>query len=257
MLNDAMKQVATSTNTVTKPPVDQKSSGDVSVPPHGTVCVNKQYKYKGPEDTYSGFLKPGSPVTVTLVCDRDQLNILGSVEQIITNPHPERETWGLVATLGGNGIAIETDYNFDGYNDLQTVPIQGSGWQGVVGYYIFLYDPETQQFKYSQELSALEWLQVDSKNKTLRSGRLFVRGGVEHHGGSFQIYAWDGPSLIKSTEYRCVPDTDNESKDFDSTFVDLTSDKVSFTEYFQSFNKDGTKNGPEEIRYNVSECSLS
>jgi hypothetical protein len=250
----AIQQMATSTNIATEKTNVQKS-GDKSIPVPDSPCVNKRYKYTGPEEIYSGYLKPGSPVTVTLLCDRDQLNIEGSVEQIITNPHPDRETMGLVATLGAHGIALETDYNFDGYNDLETIPNQGSGWQAIVDYDIFLYDPLTKQFKYSQELSALSWLQVDSKNKTLRSGRLFVKGGVEHHGGSFEIFTWDGPKLVKSAEYRCVPDTDDETKGFDDAFVDITGDKVSFTEFFQSFNEDGTKKGPEEIRYNVPECS--
>ncbi len=120
----------------------------------------------GVENKYTGFIKKDLPINITLSCNHEKLTISGSVNQTIYGKDiPENDT-GWVADLssGAEVINVNTDYNFDGYNDISSMYNNGSQ---IENSYIFLFDPINNQFKYNKDLSVMANIMVDAKNKKI------------------------------------------------------------------------------------------
>lgn len=83
------------------------------------------------------------------------------------------------------------DYNFDGYQDFMfLMQTGGAGPNDTHNFY--LYNPNNNNFEYSQELSELPQIQIDTKNKMITSN---WRDGAAHHGG--EKYTFINQQLTK------------------------------------------------------------
>ncbi len=148
----------------------------------------------GVEHTYTGNLKEGLPVEIVLSCDHESFKIEGSVTQKISLEDLERIDSELnhnyeLANIGsGNEVVdVNSDYNFDGYNDLSSVAINGSE---VDSTFIFLYNPVIRQFEYNTELSHLENIILDSSKKYVQEDLSYYTESGEHIDGIYKTYIW-------------------------------------------------------------------
>ena len=82
------------------------------------------------------------------------------------------------------------DANFDGYQDLSMYGMSGGAGPNSTQNF-FLFDPETRQFVFSQQLSDLPQITINSKNRTIESAS---RGGCCSH--SSEKYRYVGKRLV-------------------------------------------------------------
>ncbi len=88
-----------------------------------------------------------------------------------------------------NNIVQVQDVNFDGYPDIWIFDHSGgAGPNDGNNYYLF--NPKSKQFEYSQQLSHLTQVYIDSKTKTIQSA---FRDGCCHHGGA--TYTFKGHKM--------------------------------------------------------------
>lgn len=131
--------------------------------PNDPSCTGESNEFYnlgfGIEHVYTGEIQKGMPVEVVLSCDHKKFTISGAVEQVIRSvdiTEPGEEELELTDTSGGSLVVdIVDDYNFDGYKDLSSIMSNGSGVTGIDGYFIFLYDKNTNKFILNRELSSL------------------------------------------------------------------------------------------------------
>ncbi|MGD0841312.1 MAG: hypothetical protein ABSA32_09170 [Candidatus Acidiferrales bacterium] len=69
------------------------------------------------------------------------------------------------------------DINFDGYQDLYLMTTSGGGNQGGC---VWLFNPKTRRFDYSEEFSELDGARLDPATKTIFSYHNGGMGGVVH-----------------------------------------------------------------------------
>ena len=122
--------------------------------------------------TYTGMLNTDMLVTMLLSCDQKKVTVTGAVTQTITATDIGVDTHtDLVDTIAGSGgvVAVDTDYNFDGYNDLALITSRGGDVDAITSYAIFLYNAVTKKFEYNSELSAIENIGVNEPHKWVTS----------------------------------------------------------------------------------------
>lgn len=126
---------------------------------------------KGDSHTYYGYLAEGVPIKIMLSCDRTKLIISGSVNQTIDGNSVFVEGDPLVeltdVSNGSEVVSIAFDYNFDGYNDLQSVFSSGQGVQALSSSVVFLYDPQKKEFILNDDLSSIFNISVSSTTREI------------------------------------------------------------------------------------------
>jgi len=148
----------------------------------------------GVEHEYEGTIKEGQEVKIILSCDHKKLKISGAVNQVISSKFQLAD---LVS--GSNVIGVKEDYNFDGYNDLESISSNGQGISALDSYEIFLYDSELNKFVFNEELSNIVNIYPEVSDQTIRQEFNFGYGiGFERI-----IYRWEGDKLIKITKEEC------------------------------------------------------
>ena len=117
----------------------------------------------------------GHPVTVSVSGDVDRamnmffpktLELSGTIEQTIAIPNNCLCEWNGTGQAVLHNIKFE-DLNFDGYRDLRV--FDNAGATGNRWDVIWLYDQETKQYVYSDELSGLSALRLGEEPLTLQS----------------------------------------------------------------------------------------
>lgn len=221
-------------------PSDTSSLGEratttVSAP--DPACDGEKNEYYdlgyGVEHVYEGELIPGQKVSITLSCDHQKLIVRGAVNQTISGddvlsdvekaePHESIE---LADThVGTDVVSVGSDYNFDGYNDISSVAGDGSGWQAVDTYFIFLYNPKTKKFEYNKQLGELENISLDPKKKEIYQFFGYREDGFRRDG-----YAWSAQGVLYPTYIEvCLSD---RKKD--------TVAPTSFTHRITTYNESG------------------
>lgn len=188
----------------------------------------------GVEHVYEGEISPGQKVSVVLSCNHQRFTIRGAVNQIISGddilsdeekaePHEFIE---LADThVGPNVVSIDSDYNFDGYNDIASTVGDGSGFQAVDTYLIFLYNPKTKKFEYNKKLSELENISLDTQKKEIYEFFGYREDGFRRDG-----YVWSDAGVLYPA-YIEVCLSDRKSDDVPPT---------SFTHRITTYNESGT-----------------
>lgn len=175
-----------------------------SVPPLDFTCNGVKDRNYNTEHIYKGNIKPHMAVQVVLSCDHTLFTISGDVEQVIDgkaleDPHGGGYSINELADLSGGDLVVDfnSDYNFDGYNDLSSISSHGQGFSAVVSFLIFLYDPLKKQFVLNNDLTLVDNLiEADTKSKQILSEDC----GFED--GGFRIckknyYKWSNSKLVK------------------------------------------------------------
>lgn len=151
---------------------------------------------------YKGEVTEGKTVFVKLSCDRMKFTISGTVTQVIESKDvttPGDEAVELADVLGGTEVVkVDTDYNFDGYNDLSTIVVNGQGRQAIDSYLVFLFNPKTNQFEYAKEFTPIINLGVGEKD-TLTSSL-----GIDYGVHATDYYRWKAGKLIFLFEHYCT-----------------------------------------------------
>ena len=138
-------------------------------------CNGDQNKYAdagfGVEHIYTGEIKKDIHVKIVLSCNQDKLTISGSVNQVITVDDikkilNESDVDFVDLSMGSEVVNLDSDYNFDEYNDLSVVSSNGSG---VDSYNIFLYDPTSNKFIFNKDLSSIQNIIINEKAKLIIS----------------------------------------------------------------------------------------
>ena len=163
-------------------------------------CTEGVFEY-----IYYGEIKEDMPVKVILSCDQERFNIVGSVSQIIDSKNkddmPQDDSFNSLADIssGSQVVDIADDYNFDGYNDLSSISSNGQGLDGVKSFNIFLYSSKTQKFVFNPELSKLQNISVDSKNKLVLEvfGVGFAGKGEDELVDIVNKHKWVNGHLVK------------------------------------------------------------
>ena len=120
-----------------------------------------------------------------------------------------------------NNVVQVQDCNFDGYPDIW-INFQNGGAGPNYTRNFYLYNPHNRQFEYSEELSDLPQVEVDSRAKRITSN---WRDGAAHHGG--EQYTFTHDTLTKTSywdnycrnEYFC---TYTEGKQVGSNWQEKT-----------------------------------
>jgi hypothetical protein len=96
------------------------------------------------------------------------------------------------------GTIYTTDYNFDGYGDLA---LETASKQGNASYCIWLFNPKTKRFEFSQQLSQLTNPSPDAKTRTVVS---YSKGECEpcYHR---ETYRWSKGQLVPVREESVAP----------------------------------------------------
>ena len=225
----------TSSSTAYANPFISSSSPIFNAPE--SACDGKKDGYYdlgyGVEHTYTGEIQPGKSVTIVLSCDHLTMTITGAVQQVITAKSlfnytsPEIDD---LADLSSGDQVIDTnsDFNFDGYNDLSTVAVSGNGAYKTVSYYIFLYNPSSKRFVFSPALSNLTNISVNKDEKYVAS---YGYNGYDGHDATFYKYKSDG-SLYKYGYESCTTNIPASDMKLDQ--------KRNFTLIDTYYNPDGT-----------------
>lgn len=126
----------------------------------------------GVEHTYEGEITSGKKVKIVLSCDHRKFTITGAVNQVITSEvfsalGPNTELGELADLVAGSQVVdVNTDYNFDGYNDLSSMVVNGSQFKSLI---YFLYDIDQNNFVFNKKLSKLVNVSVDKNKKRIES----------------------------------------------------------------------------------------
>ena len=168
----------------------QTRSTDPSCPlPDAQEFGGKMY-----EHISYGDLQPGKSVQITVSCDQRHIRLGGAVTQDIAYTYD---------TQNMESIALENDYNFDGYNDVALVRIaKGSGGDDPDTQYttdVYLYDPMTTQFIYAADLSKLKNITVDPELKYVVEDESYYTKSGEHV-EAYQNYRWVNGRIVKVME---------------------------------------------------------
>lgn len=161
--------------------------------------------------SYNGQVASGTPVNIMLSCDHKEFVITGGVQQVLKSLQLSGKkiettegtmTWedmSLVDTSSGTDVVhLDTDYNFDGYNDLTSIWSNGMGATGINSVLVFLYDTEDSKFVFSAPLSSIQNIKVKSESKTVLSHIGFGADGY-----IAQTFTWAKDKLYKSAETEC------------------------------------------------------
>lgn len=109
----------------------------------------------------------------------------------------------IVSSSSELSIDIDSDYNFDGYNDITSLYSEGAGYSAIRSYNIFLYEPKTNTFVFNPQLSDLENIGVDENKKEVYQDYYYFdkaisEGGVQMHNRI--VYKWKDGVLAKTSE---------------------------------------------------------
>lgn len=132
---------------------------------------------------YRGNIAPNINVVATLSCDHKKISISGDVRQVINS-----EDISFYDPMAYFGLVVEThnmgfnhDYNFDGYNDMESQVISGSGSNL---YFIYLYDPTIKRFVPDESLSNMPNIEPDEDKKEIiqygKVGETFIYKWIDH-----------------------------------------------------------------------------
>lgn len=196
-----------------------KPSNQISTISQST-CLGKNDPYYnlgfGIEHEYNGNIQSNMPVNIVLSCDHKTFTITGSINQIITSRDTVDSSYkGEISELadlvsGTEVVKVNTDYNFDGYNDLSTINSNGSGVNQVDGYYIFLYNPSLKKFVYNKELSQIENVYVPEGSKNEVASSAYYINGYKT-----TFYTWSQGKLIESRKTVTCVDKSRDPRDLD------------------------------------------
>ena len=186
----------------------------------------------GIEHEYTGTIIEGKNVKAILSCDHDQITISGSVSQKILAKdirlydeevvsESERTMIGdygdfteLADLSRGAEIAVDfgNDYNFDGYNDLATLASSGSGYSTIL---VFLYNPKSNTFEFSRDISSKINIYPNKDEKILEQ-----RFGSMNDGYSLNLFKWtENDKLYKYRMVDCLSNREfNPNDDIISSY---------------------------------------
>jgi len=154
----------------------------------------------GFEHAYKGEITKDMPVIMVLSCDHTRLTITGSVTQIINGKDVQGNDTGEIAdtSSGSYVVDVDTDYNFDGYNDLASIMSNGYGFHGVDSYAIFLFDPTQSKFVYNIDLGKIKNILVNEETKTVIEGVCGIDTDDEEVcQESYIAYQWKNGKLME------------------------------------------------------------
>ncbi len=151
----------------------------------------------GVEQHFEGNITPSMPIALTLSCDYETVTIKGSVDQILKSPYPD-STELVDPSAHINSVVTTDDYNFDGYNDVAFLTVNGEGSQASDTYTIFLFDVQTKQFVYNKELSKITNISIDNEKKQILLHEVGDAGGY-----TIRRYMWKGDMLVLDTTETC------------------------------------------------------
>ncbi|MBB6498320.1 XAC2610-related protein [Pedobacter cryoconitis] len=102
---------------------------------------------------------------------------------------------GAVLRSNQNEVIQVQDCNFDGYPDISLLmQTGGAGPNDTHNFY--LYNPQTGDFEYNDELSQFPQIHIDTKNKLISTG---WRNGAANHGG--ETYTYINKQLVKTADW--------------------------------------------------------
>lgn len=168
------------------------------------ACDGKKDPYYiigfGVEHTYEGDIKPGMHAKIVLSCDHKKITISGAVDQIIRASDLARytgvESADLADLSGGDlVVGVDSDYNFDGYKDLSSINSNGQGVSGMKSYFIFLYDPKSNNFVYNNGVSSLENITTNESKKEIYQEFCFYKNDELICNKIY--YKWSDDRLLK------------------------------------------------------------
>ena len=169
----------------------------------------------GIEHTYEGDIKPGMHVKIVLSCDHKKFTISGAVNQIITSADLKKYNNGeeveLADLVGGENIVdLNSDYNFDGYNDLSSIMSNGQGISGEKSFFIFIYDSRLNKFVYNDNVSSLTNVgAVKEKSEISQTSCFFSSDEKNSITCDITYYKWASGHLQKaSTDHTVNPLSD-------------------------------------------------
>lgn len=202
---------------------DHRSHGDnlhqpiVSKPD----CDGKDNPYYdlgyGIEHEYKGNIRDGMPVQIVLSCDLATFTITGSVQQVIKAediPHNDGdvESIALADLIAGTEVVdVNSDYNFDGYNDLSSIATNGQGTQGVDSYLIFLYDTKRKQFIFNKDLSSIKNIHIPEGSQKQIASNEYLDDGYKT-----TFYTWINGKIVKEKTTKTCTDKSIETNGSES-----------------------------------------
>lgn len=158
-------------------------------------CTGELHEYYslgfGVEQQYSGNIIAGKEVVITRSCDGKKITITGTVKQTIENAGEP------------SSINLDSDYNFDGFNDIESLISDGQGYEGIDSFNIYLYDQKSNQFVLNDKLSNLENIGVDKKKRQIVQYFNFFKNddaGEKVLMENIIRYVWVKDSLVKVGE---------------------------------------------------------
>lgn len=173
-------------------PTIQIRSGDIACKPYpGKTEVSREQRVEGLQ--YEE-LKTDTKIVVTNTCGGMTFVLGGAVTQTIAYMHDDLDQLEI--------IKLDTDYNFDGFNDFEVVRITSGGGEDPNTTYmsdIYLYDQTTKQFVYNAELSKLRNISVDPEQKYVIEEESYYTKSNEHV-EAYQNYQWTNGHLVKVNE---------------------------------------------------------
>ncbi len=167
----------------------------------------------GIKHNYSGSIIAGKKISMTLSCDHKTITLSGSVNQTLQVKNKEYNEAGSDVGMTEDGpdglieladlssgtevIDTDSDYNFDGYNDITSISSNGQGRSAIDSFIIFLYNPKTNQFVFNKQLSNLENISV-TENKTLMQQYCYFDSKGYSGKCNITYYKWKDEKLIKT-----------------------------------------------------------
>ncbi len=153
---------------------------------------------------YKGTVAQGKEVNMTLSCDHTNLFVTGAVDQtiVVTSESGVKQE---LSRGGPHGAVLDTDYNFDGYNDILSLVSAGQGYEAVDSYYVFLYQPKTNKFLFNEQLSNLQNIvgADATKIEIYQSFNFFeMEDGEQVLKNQVVTHTWKGEELVKVREVK-------------------------------------------------------
>ena len=172
-------------------PVVQTRITDQTCTKVGSQDVNQYFEIIRYEE-----LQSGKDVKIVVSCDSKSYTLSGSVNQVIPFMHPDIDSREVEA------VSLDTDFNFDGYNDFEVTRILSDGEDDPNAIYIadvYLYDPVNMQLVYNKQLSDFKNIWVDTEKKYVQEYSSYDNLKSEHI-ETVQNYTWQNSQLVKVKE---------------------------------------------------------